>query len=1194
MTRFGRCKVTIWQLALLLAATLACGQAMAQLTITPITWDVVGLDHNRPLTSGPELFPVGAEVCSSAAATNVQVDFLWTDGNGSGWDFGTGHPFINLRPGSLTSLAFPSIGAGECRDAYFELRLNRSAAAFGQVRPYTIQASDAALNTASTPSNRQIRIEQLVSQNRNTTTLIRYGEQADESDWQVLGAGGSINLAVGNTYFIELTTQTATAYEELQSFLTLSNTIFQVLEVSTTYSTRTAPLARVPDPNPRLWADGCLWDSQTDSPNYHSCLDAGKAGGVVVTTYQIFILSGGGDQVGLEALIYDLSGGSFHYNTDFSQSPGDLNTFDPAASGFSKRFLPSTTSIGGISRLQFTITNPNPIPLAGYNFLDNLPAAVTIAATPNVVNSCGGTVTAPGGGSSIALASGTVGANASCSILVDVTSSTLGDHLNVSEPLFVDTLDTGNVATATLTVNNAPPPPACVPNTEAARWTMAPVDGVGVPPLFFSKHPDVASALASFTGSALPGVQSINTTEGNPANSWSGTGWGLATAVVSDGPGAGVASYFEFTLDTSAFSTNPAEPLGISIDVNPTPTGNWAQPSNITVNVHASADGGAFTRIINANPVERSLWTTLTGSFTPGLTSTRFRVNITGRSNGNANATFLIDNAIFTGCGPGAPGTVPDPPSLTKAFVPALIGVGHTSTLSFTLSNPNATVLTEASFDDELPAGVTVAFPANASTTCGGGPTWSPVAGDTLLNFSGGSIPANGSCSVSVDVTSSSVGTALNISGFISALESGGNNGPTGSATAALTVLASPGIAKEFDPSLVLLGITPGDVSTLEFSVTNPNPSNAIAGVSFSDTFPVGLVVANPPNASSTNCGLPVWAPSAGSGAVNFSAGSIAAAGTCTVRVDVTGPTGNYPNVSSAVSHLVSGVPASNGLTAGDVLVIDEPIPGIALSKQVGLTNDLVGGTWVDYLAVAPGTNVFYRFSIENIGETVLNTITLTDPTLGPLVGCTPPASLPVADAGAPTAHIYECVFGPVTANLPGVFPNTATANAVGGATPVNDSDSATYATASLSIVKTASPLTYTMAGEVISYSFLVTNDGDAILAGPITVTDDQTTDESCPALSTVGNFDNFFDPGESITCTASYTITGTDVTDGSVVNIASATNGTFTSPTDTETVATPTPPPAPPAPPTLPSWWPGSRHRWDVPRPTCPSPRPA
>jgi len=48
------------------------GNAAAILSISPITWDVIGLDHNDP-TDGPDTFPVGARVCNTGSdpATNV-------------------------------------------------------------------------------------------------------------------------------------------------------------------------------------------------------------------------------------------------------------------------------------------------------------------------------------------------------------------------------------------------------------------------------------------------------------------------------------------------------------------------------------------------------------------------------------------------------------------------------------------------------------------------------------------------------------------------------------------------------------------------------------------------------------------------------------------------------------------------------------------------------------------------------------------------------------------------------------------------------------------------------------------------------------------------------------------------------------------------------------------------------------------
>ena len=46
-------------------------------------------------------------------------------------------------------------------------------------------------------------------------------------------------------------------------------------------------------------------------------------------------------------------------------------------------------------------------------------------------------------------------------------------------------------------------------------------------------------------------------------------------------------------------------------------------------------------------------------------------------------------------------------------------------------------------------------------------------------------------------------------------------------------------------------------------------------------------------------------------------------------------------------------------------------------------------------------------------------------------------------------------------------------------------------------------------AGEVLHYSFGVTNSGSAPLPGPVTVADDKSTDEFCPAVNTVGDLDD-------------------------------------------------------------------------------------
>ncbi|HEX9385846.1 MAG TPA: LysM peptidoglycan-binding domain-containing protein [Anaerolineales bacterium] len=84
---------------------------------------------------------------------------------------------------------------------------------------------------------------------------------------------------------------------------------------------------------------------------------------------------------------------------------------------------------------------------------------------------------------------------------------------------------------------------------------------------------------------------------------------------------------------------------------------------------------------------------------------------------------------------------------------------------------------------------------------------------------------------------------------------------------------------------------------------------------------------------------------------------------------------------------------------------------------------------------------------------------------------------------------------------------------------------------------------TFSQAGEIITYNYVITNTGATPLAGPVVVTDGSKL-VTCPAVNTVGNKDNYLDTNETITCTAPYTISQADVTTGSVTNVATATLG--------------------------------------------------
>jgi LysM repeat protein len=89
---------------------------------------------------------------------------------------------------------------------------------------------------------------------------------------------------------------------------------------------------------------------------------------------------------------------------------------------------------------------------------------------------------------------------------------------------------------------------------------------------------------------------------------------------------------------------------------------------------------------------------------------------------------------------------------------------------------------------------------------------------------------------------------------------------------------------------------------------------------------------------------------------------------------------------------------------------------------------------------------------------------------------------------------------------------------------------------------------TFSQAGEVITYNYVITNTGTTPLGGSVLVVDG-TKQVSCPSINAVGNKNDNLDPNttnpnETVTCTATYTISQADVNAGQVTNAATATVG--------------------------------------------------
>src|SRR5574341_328906 len=271
-----------------------------------------------------------------------------------------------------------------------------------------------------------------------------------------------------------------------------------------------------------------------------------------------------------------------------------------------------------------------------------------------------------------------------------------------------------------------------------------------------------------------------------------------------------------------------------------------------------------------------------------------------------------------------------DPPTINKAFAASTIPLNVASPVTFTITNPNTlTALNGLAFSDTLTGGLVVADTPNVNNNCGGSVT--AVALSTSISLSGGTVSSGGNCTISVDIKGTTAGAKSNITGAISS-----TNGGTGttSNTANVTVVAPPTIAKAFGATSIPLNGT----TSLTLTITNGNSATALTGISFGDTLPAGLVVADTPSASNT-CGG-TFNPMAADTSLTFSGGTLAAASMCTVSVNVKGTTaGTKSNTTGTISATEGGTGATSNPAMIDVVAPP------TISKAFNPTPIAVNGT---------------------------------------------------------------------------------------------------------------------------------------------------------------------------------------------------------------------------------------------------------
>jgi uncharacterized repeat protein (TIGR01451 family) len=251
--------------------------------------------------------------------------------------------------------------------------------------------------------------------------------------------------------------------------------------------------------------------------------------------------------------------------------------------------------------------------------------------------------------------------------------------------------------------------------------------------------------------------------------------------------------------------------------------------------------------------------------------------------------------------------------------------------------------------------------------------------------------------------------------------------------------------------------------------------------------------------------------------------------------------------INCTATHTISQADLDAGHFANTACVDD----GDGGAQQACATKD-VPGTPNPHLAITKtaspasystvGQVITYTIVATNDGNVTLHNVTVTDPSVSGL-DCSPANGSSLAPGASMTCTAtYVITQADIDA---GHHANQACVDdGPGGAAQACASTDVHAARLSLSKVPT--PMTYSAVGQSIAYFYTVTNSGNTNFTDPITVSDNKVPQVTCPAANQVGDLDNLFEPGESMICSGSYTITSADLTAGSVTNVATASaNGT-------------------------------------------------
>ena len=673
-----------------------------------------------------------------------------------------------------------------------------------------------------------------------------------------------------------------------------------------------------------------------------------------------------------------------------------------------------------------TVSNPNSSDLTNVQFTSSYPAGLTpdlignyTCGTSYLLNPAGNPGGTNGGNGSF-MAGGfsftlnTLPAGDSCTVIFKAHGNPVATTTLVTQTTSTITSNEatpGAVANATLTVQppiltsfSVVPLSPTVSSFSQDVLTVTPLDQQG-------------NTLVGYTGT----INFSCTGEANCADlvySSSTTPPGTSQAFFPPNPLAGqAAGQTSYTYNVSPKLAGPFtvtvtdSVLTSASGTTPTITCTPGAPAQFVVSVAATRTAGtAFNVTVTAVDLFSNTATSYTGGFgNVTLTSTdplavmplpltltngtgTFPVTLQTAGSQTITATDT-PNGLSGNTGPFTVTAAPTP-TLAAAFGTSPISIGSSTSLTFTLTNPDSFGVQNVTFSDTLPAGLVVATPNGVTSACAG--TITATAGGSSISISQFTLTANASCTFSVNVTGTTLGGKTNTTGAITSAQGG-----TGS-TATATLVVSPATTH-----LSVVATSP-QTAGVPFSVTvtalnsgNTTSTGYTGTVNFttSDNGVAGVVPGNYTFTGGDN-GVHTF-----SGVTLVTAGNQTVTATDTGTGTITGNTGAIAVNPAAATHL--SVTASTPQTAGTAFNVT--VTGLdQFSNTATGYNGTVHFTSTDGAANLPGNATLtsgtgtFSVTLKTAGS---QTITATDTVTGSITGTTPGI---VVNPGAATQFVVS------------------------------------------------------------------------------------------------------------------------------------------------------------------------------------------